>query len=429
MAKSYQDWMSGPGFGPNWMHDPVGTAYWGAIGAAIDQQNARMITGLRSRYPMDALAAGMSDALNQQGRDCMLPRGGTTPGGTDETDASYAPRLQAKWNTWAQAGKPLGLLLALKAAGFPVVTPTANPLYYLQADTTLGTSAPGVSGTFIATVEASTGGLFPIPNAATLISQSSAMGLDIWQAGYVTVTIRCRMDPATIPGGYAGGYQIGARIQRGGGAGDFYGSILSVGAIPTDGSWAVKTVSVPVAMMSGSTIDPLVMGFVARAATSAGNGAQFQIAYGGATPTTVQTLPALAGAMLLNHLGQAYQVDAGGNLIVTAPCAACSNRHDLHGNIPSPALHGFTLDCRDQFFAHFCILFLEAVTGLANTTGNLVKACLNQTVSRWRCAGAHYNGAAIVPPGARVLGWPPTVKLGDAGLTLGANGVVFIDPS
>ena len=428
MAKSYQDWMSSPGFGPNWMHDPVGMAYWGVIGAAIDQQNARMITGMRSRYPLDALAAGMSGALDQQGKDCMLPRGGTTPGAVNESDASYAARLLAKWTTWAQAGKPKGLLLALKAAGFPVTTPATNPIYYLQADASLGTSAPGTSGSITTTVVASAGGAFPVANAAALISESAAVGADIWQGGIVTATIRCRIDPATIPGGYVGGYQIGSQLQRGA-LGAFYGSGFAEGAIPIDGSWATKTLSVPVTMMSGPTTDTLAAWFVAQAATSAGNGAHFQIAYGGTIPTKVQTLPALAGAMILNHIGQAYQMDASENLIVTNPCAKCVSRQDLNGDIPSPALHGFTLDCRDQFFAHFCILFLEAVAGLTNTTGNLVKACLNQTVDRWRCAGAHYNGATIVPPGARVLGWPPTVKLGDAGLVLGANGATFIDPS
>jgi hypothetical protein len=81
-----------------------------------------------------------------------------------------------------------------------------------------------------------------------------------------------------------------------------------------------------------------------------------------------------------------------------------------------------------QFYSHYVILFLAAVTGLDNTTGNLVKACLNQTVARWNCAGAIYGGAAIVPSGAKVWEYPITTAWDDSGLVWGDNGATFIDP-
>lgn len=257
MAGFYETWMSGPGFGPNWMHGPNGTAYWGAVGAMLDQQVARMKLGMRCRYPADALAAGMTDALDQQGKDRLLPRGGTTPGAIDESNAAYAARLQAAWDAWAEAGTPEGLLLALGDAGFPL-----------------------------------------------------------------------------------GPY----------------------------------------------------------------------------------------GAMMINHIGLTY-TRGGSGLVVSDQGADCVNRQNLAGAVPSPPLTGFTLDARDQFFSHFFIIFQEAVSGLDNTAGNTVKACLNQTVARWRSAGAIYSGAVIVPSGAKVWGWPPTVCWGDTDLDWGTNGATFIDPS
>lgn len=257
MPGFYETWMGSTGFGPNWMHDAVGNAYWGVVGAMIDQQVARMKLAVRCRYPQDALAAGMSDALDEIGKDRLLPRGAAvSPGESDETDANYAARLLAAWDTWEKAGTPLGLLRELAVHGFPT----------------------------------------------------------------------------------------------------------------------------------------------------------------GAT-----------GAMIVNHLGIAYVLDHTGQLLRSTPCAVCVNRTDLHGVIPSTLLTGFTLDARDQFFSHFMIIFLQAAGALANNTGNPVKACLNQIVRRWRCGGAIYNGAAVVPSGAGVWGWPPTDTWGDGGVW-GWNGAIFIDP-
>jgi hypothetical protein len=244
------------------MHDSVGNAYWGAVGKVLDQQIARLKTGMKCRYPLEAAALGMSDALDEIGKDRLLPRGGTTPGAGDESDSSYAARLVAAWETWAMAGQPRALLLALKVAGFPVH----------------GTGPLGTTG-----------------------------------------------------------------------------------------------------------------------------------------------------CMLVNHIGTIYGLDSSDNLI-TSTAGVCANRTNLHGVIPVTKLHGFTLDARDQFFSHFMLIFLQDVPGLDNADGNVIKACLNQTTKLWRCRGAIYNGAAVVPSGAKVWGWPAPIKWGDTGLKWGANGARFIDP-
>jgi len=119
VAGFYETWFQSPGFGPNWMHDPVGNAYWGAVGAMFDDQVSRMKNGLRSRYPGDAAAMGMVDALELIGRDRMLPRGGTTPGAGNESLASWASRQMDAWSSWLAAGTPKGILTELAVQGFP----------------------------------------------------------------------------------------------------------------------------------------------------------------------------------------------------------------------------------------------------------------------------------------------------------------------
>jgi hypothetical protein len=261
MAGAYETWFKSPGIGPNWMHDPVGQAYWGSVGKLLDDQVARMKQGIRARFPDDAAAAGMTDALFQIGQDRLLPRGGSTPGANNETLSAWATRLKNAWTTWQQAGQAHGLLTELAVQGFP--------------------------------------------------------------------------------------------------------------------------------MGAGTT-----------------------------------------GTSIFNHLGRRYTLDNLGNLIVTRPCANCQNRTDKTGAIPTPLIDGFTLDARDQFYACFCILFMQDVPSLTNAEGNTAKAILNQTVRRWRQGGAHYVGAAVVPQenSAKVCGWPASMKVGGSGLTVGLNGSRFISP-
>lgn len=253
----YEGWFKAPGFGPNWMHDAIGDAYWGAIGKVMDQQVARLKTGIRARFPDDAAAAGMDDALELIGHDRMLPRGGLTPGAGDEPLATWATRLKDAWTTWMMAGSARGLLWELSAQGFP----------------------------------------------------------------------------------------------------------------------------------SGVT-----------------------------------------GVSVCNHLGRRYYLDDDGVLVVSTPAMLCENRTAKDGQLPTPRLQGFTLDVRDQFYSHFCLLILEDIPALTNDPGNMLKALLNQSVARWRQGGAHYAGAAIVPDGAKAWGWPNTLKWGQADLTWGTNGARFIAP-
>lgn len=123
---TYEAAFQSPTFGPGGMHDPVGNAYWGSIGKVIDDQIAKMKLAVRMSGPKGALALGATDALDELAHDRMLPRGGTTPAGTEETDAALAARLDQAWDIWAKAGTPWGVLQQLSDAGFPVKPSSAE---------------------------------------------------------------------------------------------------------------------------------------------------------------------------------------------------------------------------------------------------------------------------------------------------------------
>ena len=125
-AGFYESWFRSPGLGPNWMHDPVGDAYWGSVGKMFDDQVARAKAALRVRFPDDAAAAGDVDALEQQAHDRMLPRGGSSPGANDESLTVWAARLKAAWDTWEWDGSAKGLLLELQTQGFPMGVSTTG---------------------------------------------------------------------------------------------------------------------------------------------------------------------------------------------------------------------------------------------------------------------------------------------------------------
>jgi hypothetical protein len=263
VAGLYEAWFQSPGLGPNWMHDPVGNAWWGAVGKVLDEQVARLKLAGAVRYPSGARAAGIADALDLQGADRLLPRGGTTPGATNETDAAYEGRLLDAWDAWATAGTPLGLLRALKAAGFPV---------------------------------------------------------------------------------------------------------------EVTGAWSWTS-----------------------------------------------------GAFLANHLGRLCQlVD---DELVIESAGECLNRQDLTGTVAGD-LVGWTLDARDQFFSHFMLVFLEDVPTLLDTAGDPVKACLHQTVARWKQGNAIYDGCAILPQesDAKSWGFPIDLVWGATDLVWGTNNARFIHP-
>lgn len=126
-AGGFEDYL--PTIGPSWLRATWGAKLTRAIGKIMDDQNERMRSAVKAGQPDGALALGMSDALDRMGDDRGLPRGGTAPDEFDETDASYAARLKAAWETYAQndttgggAGSVRGLLEQLGVAGFPLGT-------------------------------------------------------------------------------------------------------------------------------------------------------------------------------------------------------------------------------------------------------------------------------------------------------------------
>ena len=132
-AGGYDAFFQSSKFGPGWMHGRWGNGFWGSVGKVLDSQNDLLRHAQSARTPDGALALGMSDALDRQGDDRMLPRGGTTPTAIDESDAAYAARLKAAWTTWGQdpelgggAGSVLGILKQIKIAGFPIEPTSPN---------------------------------------------------------------------------------------------------------------------------------------------------------------------------------------------------------------------------------------------------------------------------------------------------------------
>ena len=132
-SDGYERDLQSPEFGPPWMHGPWGNKFWGAFGKVMDAQNDKMRSARKVSMPAGALALGMDDALDRQGDDRLLPRGGSDPTLSDESSASYAARLQKVWTTWGQdpvkgggAGSVLAILTQLKIAGFPVEPPGSD---------------------------------------------------------------------------------------------------------------------------------------------------------------------------------------------------------------------------------------------------------------------------------------------------------------
>src|ERR1019366_5303851 len=134
------------------------------------------------------------------------------------------------------------------------------------------------------------------------------------------------------------------------------------------------------------------------------------------------------GAFLINHIGMIYQLISGA-LHVVGPSDICINRQQLDGTVPSGGMQGFTLDARDQFYSWFCILFVEDVSSLVNTPCT-AKARLNQICKRWKSASANYTGAAVVPSGNFLWGWPIGARWGTWRATWGTGtSARFIDPT
>jgi hypothetical protein len=115
---SYEDHL--PTIVPPWLAGPTGRAFFGAVGALMDQVRKRLIDAVKARLPSTAA----SDALAEIGRDRGLPQG------AGESMQAFALRLIDAWTIWGGddtpligegggAGSHLGMLRAIKLLGLP----------------------------------------------------------------------------------------------------------------------------------------------------------------------------------------------------------------------------------------------------------------------------------------------------------------------
>ena len=100
---------------PPWLQGAVGGALQYTNGIALDALGNWMIEGVKASMP----GIGTPDALVYLGRDRNIDRGPL------ETDAAYASRLSAAFDTWSTAGSPTTLLQQFRAYFSPS---TATPL-------------------------------------------------------------------------------------------------------------------------------------------------------------------------------------------------------------------------------------------------------------------------------------------------------------
>lgn len=101
---------------PSWLQGRSGSFLLSQMGALKDYMRARALLAVKARFPFDEKGLpSPDDALAVQGVERLMARG------PSESSSSYAGRLQGAWDTWPNAGKPLGLLRALSTAGYPNV--------------------------------------------------------------------------------------------------------------------------------------------------------------------------------------------------------------------------------------------------------------------------------------------------------------------
>jgi hypothetical protein len=115
----YRDWQME--VAPPWLRHPQDDGWHRAMGDAKDSLVELLRQGVKARFvtlaPPDALAA-----LGQE-RGLLRLAG--------ESDASFAGRIQAAWDSWQWAGTPFGLLFVLKGMGFSgaaILTPDREAL-------------------------------------------------------------------------------------------------------------------------------------------------------------------------------------------------------------------------------------------------------------------------------------------------------------
>ncbi len=114
----YETWLQR--VAPSWFQGEAGEKWWGAVGRFFDDYVSRVKQAAKA----DAPSLGAADGLDDIGDDRLLPRG------PSESEASYRARLKDAFDKWALAGAHKGLLLELKAMGFPMGTDGAHIVQY-----------------------------------------------------------------------------------------------------------------------------------------------------------------------------------------------------------------------------------------------------------------------------------------------------------
>jgi hypothetical protein len=126
---SYEDYRKK--WGPSWLKGTGGQAWQGAHGRFADSLVSRLKQAVKASFPSDCPA----DALPYLGSEIGIPR---SPADTDDV---YREKLRRAWEVWPFAGTPLGMLLALEAAGYAagqvVLVQQEAHGFTLDADTTL----------------------------------------------------------------------------------------------------------------------------------------------------------------------------------------------------------------------------------------------------------------------------------------------------
>ena len=110
MRHEYERWMPSQDLPvPSWLQGPYGNRWLAAHGAVKDVLAERMRQSAKADMPTLA----PPDGLSFLGLERSLERGPA------ETDAAYALRVRAAWDTWEWAGTAYGVLGALAVQGYP----------------------------------------------------------------------------------------------------------------------------------------------------------------------------------------------------------------------------------------------------------------------------------------------------------------------
>lgn len=107
MSDTYEEWRKR--WGGGFLAGEGSQDWQGAHGRLADALVAQWRAATKSAFPELA----PSDALPVIGAELGIPRS------PFDTDTQYALKLRRAWEVWPFAGTPLGLLLALEAAGYP----------------------------------------------------------------------------------------------------------------------------------------------------------------------------------------------------------------------------------------------------------------------------------------------------------------------